>query len=116
MKNIENTKIDYLNIGKFVGKTRSGQGLWECRCECGNEFIVDELYLNQKRFHSCSKCGYKKPWENKENVTSLRLYHTWNGIKQTKWELLLQALLEMLVGRHIRGFLLIVREMMMDGY
>lgn len=82
MKNIENTKIDYLNIGKFVGRTRSGQGLWECRCECGNEFIVDELYLNKKKFHSCSKCGYKKPWENKENVTSLRLYHTWNGIKQ----------------------------------
>ena len=51
MKNIENTKIDYLNIGKFVGRTRSGQGLWECRCECGNEFVVDELYLNQKRFH-----------------------------------------------------------------
>lgn len=82
MKNIENTKIDYLNIGKFVGRTRSGQGLWECRCECGNEFIVDELYLNKKKFHSCSKCGYKKPWENKEKVTSLRLYHTWNGIKQ----------------------------------
>ena len=82
MKNIENTKIDYLNIGKFVGRTRSGQGLWECRCECGNEFIVDELYLNKKKFHSCSKCGYKKPWENKEKVASLRLYHTWNGIKQ----------------------------------
>lgn len=82
MKNIENTKIDYLNIGKFVGRTRSGQGLWECRCECGNEFIVDELYLNQKRFHSCSKCGYKKPWENREKITSLRLYHTWSGIKQ----------------------------------
>ena len=45
MKNIENTKIDYLNIGKFVGRTRSGQGLWECRCECGNEFIVDELEI-----------------------------------------------------------------------
>ena len=58
MKNIENTKIDYLNIGKFVGKTRSGKRLWECRCECGNEFIVDELYLNKKKFHSCSKCGY----------------------------------------------------------
>ena len=43
MKNIENTKIDYLNIGKFVGKTRSGKRLWECRCECGNEFIVDEI-------------------------------------------------------------------------
>ena len=42
MKNIENTKIDYLNIGKFVGKTRSGKRLWECRCECGNEFIVDD--------------------------------------------------------------------------
>lgn len=82
MKNIENTKIDYLNIGKFVGRTRSGQGLWECRCECGNEFVVDELYLNQKRFHSCSKCGYKKPWENKEKVASLRLYRTWSGIKQ----------------------------------
>lgn len=82
MKNIENTKIDYLNIGKFVGRTRSGQGLWECRCECGNEFIVDEFYLNQKKFHSCSKCGYKKPWENREKITSLRLYHTWNGVKQ----------------------------------
>ena len=82
MKNIENTKIDYLNIGKFIGKTRSGKRLWECRCECGNEFIVDELYLNKKKFHSCSKCGYKKPWENKEKVASLRLYHTWSGIKQ----------------------------------
>lgn len=82
MKNIENTKIDYLNIGKFVGKTRSGKRLWECRCECGNEFIVDELYLSKKKFHSCSKCGYKKPWDNKEKVASLRLYHTWSGIKQ----------------------------------
>lgn len=82
MKNIENTKIDYLNIGKFVGKTRSEKRLWECRCECGNEFIVDELYLNKKKFHSCSKCGYKKPWENKEKVASLRLYHTWGEIKQ----------------------------------
>ena len=48
MKNIENTKIDYLNIGKFVGKTRSGKRLWECRCECGNEFIVDEKILSRR--------------------------------------------------------------------
>lgn len=48
MKNIENTKIYYLNIGKFVGKTRSGQGLWECRCECGNEFIVDDKILPRR--------------------------------------------------------------------
>jgi hypothetical protein len=57
-KNIAGQKFGKLTVLKQDGFSRNGEALWLCRCECGNEKIINGS--NLRRGHIVS-CGCKSP-------------------------------------------------------
>ena len=58
-----------------------------CRCDCGNECIINKIYLKTKETKSCGclkKENMKKTSQKtiKHNKTHTRLYNIWRNIKQ----------------------------------
>ena len=55
MKKIDLTgqKFGRLFVEKEAGKTRQGNYLWECRCECGNTVVVSSSNLIRNHTLSC---------------------------------------------------------------
>ena len=50
-----------LTVISFDSHTSYGKLIWKCRCECGNEVLVQTGHLHSGAQTSCGKC-YKKPY------------------------------------------------------
>lgn len=86
------TKLGRLTVEGFYGHRTYPSGkshkTWECRCECGNTVIVDEVnlkvghtqscgcYQAQRRIESHTKHGHTK------NSGKTRLYRVWSNMVQ----------------------------------
>lgn len=55
---------------------------WLCRCDCGNEVIVQGGNLQSGHSTQCKKCQWKDVHKNlvTHGMTGTRLYHVWNGM------------------------------------
>ena len=53
-----------LTVIKCVGRNKGNRALWLCKCECGNEIIVDGALT---RKNNTKSCGCKKLEESKNN-------------------------------------------------
>lgn len=69
-----------------VGKNKSGNAIWNCKCDCGN--IVNVCISNLRNSHTKS-CGcYAKDLSHNRKprlthgMSRTRIYHIWQGIKQ----------------------------------
>ena len=83
-------KYGKLTVIDYAGKSKYGGRLWLCRCECGNEVIVQTAQLNNGRKKSCGCL----PKENAKKIVRLaheanrkykissnsRLYACWRGM------------------------------------
>ena len=85
-QNIAGIKYGRLTAIKPVGKSKSGNALWECMCECGN--VVTVNISNLKNGHTKS-CGCLRDeiitgntYRETHNESRTRLYHIWQGMKQ----------------------------------
>jgi hypothetical protein len=58
-------KFNRLSVVKYVGKAKSGQSRWLCRCDCGNTIEAVGSHLKTGNIKSC-KCLLK------ENMSNLR--------------------------------------------
>ena len=45
----------------MAGKNKHGRYVWKCRCECGNEAIVNGMKLKNGTSASCGKCILRPP-------------------------------------------------------
>lgn len=94
LKNIKGQKFNRLTAIKYLGNSK-----WLCKCDCGNETIVDGRALRNNTIKSCgchrkeiaaknskenrlkikeARIKYKKiPYDEKYQ----RLYRIWNGMK-----------------------------------
>jgi hypothetical protein len=46
-------KFGRLSVISFSGKNNSGHNMWLCKCDCGNEKIVDVAHLKSGAISSC---------------------------------------------------------------
>ena len=82
VKDLSGTRVGKLSVvGKAKHKSKHGETLWECRCDCGNYIEETTAVLTHERVRSCGKC--------KRTITPYlirthknRLYHAWSEIKR----------------------------------
>lgn len=90
---MKNAKIDLkgMRYGRLVaiesaGKTKSGNTLWLCKCDCGNEVIVSISNLRNGHTKSCGCYAAEQKRARKPRLTHgmsyTRLYTIWQGVKQ----------------------------------
>ena len=60
-------KYGKLTVVSFAGKTEYGKLLWNCKCDCGNQVIVQTGHLHSGAQKSCGKC-YKLPVNFKDET------------------------------------------------
>ena len=80
MKKIDLTdqKFGRLTVIRLVGKSKNGDKIWECKCDCGNIKNVTSSNLKGKT----KSCGcLKRELEVKHKMTGTKLYNTWTHMK-----------------------------------
>ncbi|GAT17749.1 hypothetical protein [Secundilactobacillus silagei] len=51
--NLINQRFGRLIVIGFAGKAKNGNALWQCRCDCGQEVVVDGYLLRKGNTRSC---------------------------------------------------------------
>ena len=83
VKRLENQKFGRLTVIREVGRTKSGNALWLCECECGGNKVVSSYHL---RNGTTQSCGCIKRGQNLEmfvthGETGTPLWKLWNSVK-----------------------------------
>ena len=83
VKRLENIKFGRLTAIKEVGRTKSGNALWLCTCDCGGEKIVSSYSLRRGNTQSCGCIKREQILEMfaTHRETHSPLYRLWAGIK-----------------------------------
>ena len=77
-KNIKNKKFGKLVALGVASKTNSNEYRWFCKCDCGQEVIVNGSYLRTGRQKSCKSCSHKKNTNGKKHGYSKhKSYQPW---------------------------------------
>ena len=80
LNNILGRKFGRLVALKLVG-TRKYCAMWLCKCDCGNEKIVNGYNLRNGNTKSCG-CLHKEKMTNKKHgMTETPEYNSWIGMK-----------------------------------
>lgn len=82
-KDLTGQKFGKLTVIKRVENDKNGSARWLCRCECGNEKIVDGGHLRSNKIKSCG-CLLTDILIDRNHIhgmTNTRLFHIWQGIK-----------------------------------
>ena len=87
-KDLTGMKFGWLTVIEKADKNKCGQWRWRCKCDCGNETVVDGPSLTRGLTTSCG-CKYKiTSAENcrknftKHHETGTRLYKIWQDMKK----------------------------------
>ena len=82
-KDLTGQKFGRLTVIERAENDKNGSTRWLCRCECGNEKIIEGGHL---RSHKIKSCGclltdvlIKRNYTH--GMTNTRLFHIWQGIK-----------------------------------
>lgn len=84
LKDLTGQKFGKLTVIKRVENSKWNETRWLCKCECGNETIVNYGKLAYKHTTSCG-CYAKELFINnvsKHNLRKTRLYNIWANMKQ----------------------------------
>lgn len=73
---IEGKKFGYLTAIKY-----SGNGKWECKCDCGNIKCVETSKLVKGRTVSCGCKNKLNQFKKTHGMTNTRIYSIWSGMK-----------------------------------
>lgn len=85
MNDIIGQRIGMLTVIEVAGKTKSRKTIWRCRCDCGNETLVDTSNLTRRHTESCGCLKQKivKAGANRRHGgRNTRLYEIWRSMKQ----------------------------------
>ena len=82
LKDITGQKFGKLTAIKMVGYTKAHNTLWLCKCDCGNENIVNSSYLRNGQVKSCGcLIGETNKKRTIHGLYRHRLYKVWEGMK-----------------------------------
>ena len=73
---IEGKKFGYLTAIKY-----SGNGKWECACDCGNIKYVETSKLVKGKIVSCGCKNKLHQFRKTHGMTNTRIYSIWSGMK-----------------------------------
>lgn len=76
---ISGQKYGMLTIEKYVGKNKSGNSMWKCKCDCGNVRIFPKPYFRNSKILNC---GCNINGKSMHGMTGTRLYIIWRGMKE----------------------------------
>lgn len=83
-KDLTGMKFGRLRVIKDIGRTKQGNVLWLCQCDCGNQVKVNSDCLIQGKTKSCRcfrKSNYLKTFVT-HGLSKTRLYEIWWGMKK----------------------------------
>lgn len=77
-------KFGRLTVIERAGKTKQGNALWKCKCDCGNETIVRSTTLRNGESKSCGclRAEYWKERKTTHGQSNTRLAHIWYQMKE----------------------------------
>ena len=80
---ITGQRFNHLTAIEKVGKNKSGNFLWLCKCDCGNYCKTTYTYLRRGECKSCGCLRYSKIKEmrTKHGMTRTRIYRIWQNMK-----------------------------------
>ena len=83
-QNLKNMKFDKLTAIEVFSRGANKSAIWLCKCDCGNEVLIQSSALQQDRPHSCNSCKSKKMWEQRPSHrgTKTRLYSIYHNMKK----------------------------------
>lgn len=73
---------------------KNHKSFWNCKCDCGNEFVRAKSRIRISRINSCGKCNYVKlerrltttHGDSPKDSPNHRLYSIWRGMKKRCYE------------------------------
>lgn len=79
-------RLTVLKLSEKIQRIRNGKRdghfyKWLCRCDCGNECVVDQVHLKSGHTVSCGCFNIEKRYKLK-NLSNSKLYSVWQGIKR----------------------------------
>lgn len=85
-KDLAGKRFGQLTVIERCGTNNSGNVLWKCRCDCGNEKIVAGGKLTSGRATNCGcqTTEIKRRKASKHGITAggkPRIFNVWNGMK-----------------------------------
>lgn len=76
-KNLRNMRFGKLTAVAEAGYSKTGNVIWQCKCDCGNTTNV----IGSKLINGHTKsCGCLKFSEDAKGESHTRLYHIWRGM------------------------------------
>ena len=84
IRDLTGEKFGRLTVVKRVKNSKSGNIMWECKCECGNTKIVAGGHLKNGSIKSCGCLNVElvKERSTKHGMASTRIYRIWQGMKR----------------------------------
>lgn len=75
--NLIGNRYGRLTVESLMPHNIGEHTFWKCKCDCGNERIVDVVNLYNGKAVQCTECN--KPFSYRKNYP--RLYRIWSGMK-----------------------------------
>lgn len=79
-KDLTGQKFGHLSVVKRNG-SKNNRAMWECKCDCGNQTIVDTHSLTSQNTKSCGCQKYGGRRSHGEASSHSRLYRIWAAMK-----------------------------------
>lgn len=81
-KDITGMKFNMWTVIELSGKNKSGGYMWKCRCDCGNERVVEGRSVREGTSRSCGCTrGRDNNWNVKHGGRKDHLYAVWSSMK-----------------------------------
>lgn len=81
-EDLSGKKFGKLTVIKKIGTNKAEHSCWLCKCDCGNEVIVDRSNLSINKIKTIS-CGcYKKEVITKHNKYKTKIYSAYISMRQ----------------------------------
>lgn len=81
LKDLSNQRFGKLTVINRSGSTKRGRATWLCKCDCGNETIVQSTDLLSGHTKSCG-CFKFESRNKTHGMRHTRLYNTWCNMKR----------------------------------
>lgn len=88
-KELKGRRFGTLTVIEWLGCLNGKNGVWLCKCDCGEEAKITTTHLTSGHSKSCCKCrnkkiaiaGTKTRFKEKHGLSRTRIYRIWSGMR-----------------------------------